>query len=141
MASLVKYVIEKLGKENFHFFSMHCLARTKFLSLFEKINSFLLQIVTKGQLISGRNFGGIKSLKNPTKFLTDFCPIKLGQKSVKNLVCFLGDLKTPKIHSKINWPLALTIECKFCLIKVVFEWVYNWISSQYKVYTIKGLFG
>ena len=27
------------------------------------------------------------------------------QKSVKNLVGFLGDLKTPKIHSEINWPL------------------------------------
>ena len=46
-----------------------------------------------------------KSPKKPTKFLTDFCPMKLGQKSVKNLVGFLGDLKTPKIHSEINWPL------------------------------------
>ena len=34
-----------------------------------------------------------------------FCPMNLGQKSVKNLVGFLGDLKTPKIHSEINWPL------------------------------------
>ena len=33
--------------------------------------------------------------------------MKLGQKSVKNLVGFLGDLKTPKFHSEINWPLAL----------------------------------
>ena len=33
--------------------------------------------------------------------------MKLGQKSVKNLVGFLGDLKTPKIHSEINWPLLI----------------------------------
>ena len=31
-------------------------------------------ILTKGQLISERNFGVFKSPKNPTKFLTDFCP-------------------------------------------------------------------
>ena len=31
--------------------------------------------------------------------------MKLGQKSVKNLVGFLEDLKTPKFHSEINWPL------------------------------------
>ena len=30
----------------------------------------------------------------------------LGQKSVKNLFGFLGDLKTPKLHSEINWPLV-----------------------------------
>ena len=34
--------------------------------------------------------------------------MKLGQKSVKNLVGFLGDLKTPKFHSEINWPLVDT---------------------------------
>ena len=33
-------------------------------------------------------------------------PMKLGQKSVKYLVGFLGALKTPKFHSEINWPLA-----------------------------------
>jgi hypothetical protein len=33
--------------------------------------------------------------------ISDFCPMKLGQKSVG----FLGDLKTPKIHSEINRPL------------------------------------
>ena len=32
-------------------------------------------------------------------------PMKLGQKSGKNLVSFLVDLKTPKIHSDINLPL------------------------------------
>ena len=31
--------------------------------------------------------------------------MKLGQKSVKNLVGLLRDLKTPKFHSEINWPL------------------------------------
>ena len=36
----------------------------------------------------------------------DFCPMKVGQKSVKSLVGFLGDLKIPKIHSEINWPLT-----------------------------------
>ena len=29
----------------------------------------------------------------------------IGQKSVKNLIDFLGDFKTPKFHSEINWPL------------------------------------
>ena len=32
--------------------------------------------------------------------------MKLGQKSVKILVGFLGDLKTPQFHSEINWALA-----------------------------------
>ena len=62
----------------------------------------------KGQLISEWNFGIFKSPKKPTKFLTDFCPSFIWQKSVWNLVGFLGDLKTPKFHSEINWPLSLT---------------------------------
>ena len=33
--------------------------------------------------------------------------MKLGQKSVKNLVAFLGDLKTQNFHSEIIWPLKL----------------------------------
>ena len=33
--------------------------------------------------------------------------MKLGKKSVKNLVVFLGDLKKTKIHSEINWPLGM----------------------------------
>ena len=39
--------------------------------------------------------------------------MKLEQKSFKNLVDFLGDLKTPKIHSEINWPLkpCATVVC------------------------------
>ena len=32
-------------------------------------------------------------------------PIKLGLKSIKNLVGFWGDLKTPKFYSEINLPL------------------------------------
>ena len=52
----------------------------------------------KGQLISERNFSVFKSPKNPTKFLTDFCPMRL--------VGFWGDLKTPKFRSEINWPLS-----------------------------------
>ena len=58
---------------------------------------------TKGQLISEWSFGVFKSPKKPTKFLTDFCPMKLGHKSVKKLVYFLGDLKAQKFHSEINW--------------------------------------
>ena len=32
--------------------------------------------------------------------------MKLEQKFVKNLVGFLGDLRTPKFHSEIKWPLG-----------------------------------
>ena len=35
--------------------------------------------------------------------------MKPGQKSVKRLVGFLGDLKTLKNHSEINWPLVITV--------------------------------
>ena len=59
---------------------------------------------TKGQLISEWSFGVFKSPKKPTKFLSDFCPMKLGHKSVKKLVDFLGDLKAQKFHSEIKWP-------------------------------------
>ena len=34
---------------------------------------------------------------------------RLGQKSVIRKVNFLGDLKTPKFHSEINWPLSLWV--------------------------------
>ena len=49
-----------------------------------------------------RVFKSVQSPKKQTNFLTDFCPMKLGQKSVKNLVGSLGDLKTPKLHSENN---------------------------------------
>ena len=39
--------------------------------------------------------------KNQPIFLTDFCPMKLGQ------LGFLGDLKTSKFYSEINWPLTI----------------------------------
>ena len=39
----------------------------------------------------------------------DFCSSFTGQKSVKNLVGFLGDLKTLKFYSEINWPLRVTL--------------------------------
>ena len=54
---------------------------------------------TKGQLISEWIFSIFKSPKKPTKFLTDFCPGFIGQKSV-------WDLKTPNFHSESNWHLA-----------------------------------
>ena len=57
---------------------------------------------TKGQLISEKDSGVFKSPKKPTNSSTDFCPMKLGRKYVKNLIGFLGDLKTPNIHSEIN---------------------------------------
>ena len=72
------------------------------------INSvhFLIQLHhTKGQLISEWNFGVFKSPQKPTKYLPDFCPSFIGQKSGKYLVGFLGDLKAPKIRFEINWPL------------------------------------
>ena len=36
--------------------------------------------------------------------------MKVGQKSVKSLVGFLGDLKTPKFQSEINWPLIKDVD-------------------------------
>ena len=51
----------------------------------------------KGQLIS---------VSSNLPKSTDFCAMKLGQKSVKNLVSFLGDSKTPKFHSEITWTLV-----------------------------------
>ena len=51
---------------------------------------------TKGQLISEWNFGLFKA----NQILDSF----IGQKFVKHLVACVGDLKTPKFHSEINWP-------------------------------------
>jgi hypothetical protein len=44
--------------------------------------------------------------------------MKLGQKSVKNLVGFLGDLKTPKFHSETNGPLAQQLKLRTLKRKV-----------------------
>ena len=35
--------------------------------------------------------------------------MKLRHKSVKNLVDFFGDMKSPKIHSEVNWSLGGSI--------------------------------
>ena len=52
--------------------------------------------------------------------------MKLGQKSVKNLVGFLGDLKTPKI----NWPLAGNSERAggifFLFYKLIFIYLFKY---------------
>ena len=42
---------------------------------------------------------------NKKNYVEDKKRLKLGQKSAKYLVGILGDLKTPKIHSEIDWPL------------------------------------
>ena len=71
----------------------------------------LFFISIKGQLFSEWNFGVFN--------------MKLGQKSVKNLVDFLGDLKTPKFHSEINWPLVMSkkrvISSDFCSLLRISE--------------------
>ena len=42
------------------------------------------------------------------QILDRFLPYEmLGEKYVKHLVGFLGDLKTPKFHSEVNWPLII----------------------------------
>ena len=55
-------------------------------------------------------FWCLQSSQKVNQILDRFLPyeaiMKLGQKSVKNLVGFLGALETPKFHSEINWPLA-----------------------------------
>ena len=42
---------------------------------------------------------------NKKNYVEDKKRLKLGQKSAKTLVGILGDLKTPKIHSEIDWHL------------------------------------
>ena len=59
---------------------------------------------SKGQLITEWYFGAFKSPKKQTKFQTYFCPMKLGAEICQILVGFLGDFKTPKSYSEINWP-------------------------------------
>ena len=87
-----------------HFLIMHSYSEDKTLLLNVLLDKFFDThfALLKGQLISELNFSVFKSPKKPTKFYQDFCPMKLGQKSVKNLVGFLGDLKTPNFHSEIN---------------------------------------
>ena len=88
-------------------------------------------IFAKGQLISEWIFGVSKSPKNPTKFLTDFFPMKVGQESVKNLVGFLGYLKTPKIQSQIKWPVGQDI-MKMMRIEVSFLYKFIYFPRFFK---------
>ena len=63
---------------------------------------------TVGCLLVGKGYFGLET-RTIIKILTHPCYViatmKLGQKSVKKLVGFFGDLKTPKFHSEINRPL------------------------------------
>ena len=61
------------------------------------------------------------------KILTDFCPSFIGQKSIKNFVGFLGDLKTPKVHSEINWPLVVTAEA---ILKISFKLLRIFVNQR-----------
>ena len=58
-------------------------------------------LVIEGQVISKWNFGIFKSPKKPTKPTRAENFLKFGW--------FLGDLKTPKFHSEIKWPLKVTL--------------------------------
>ena len=59
---------------------------------------------TKGQLISKGLFCVFNSSKKRTKII---CPSRLGQKfKFSSSFFFLEELKTPKRHFEINWPLA-----------------------------------
>ena len=69
--------------------------------------------VYKGQIISEWNFGVFKSPKKPTKDLTDFCPMNLGQKSATNL--------TPKFHSEIIWPLVKGYKYKILAMDIQYH--------------------
>ena len=74
----------------------------------------IAKTISKGQLISEYPFDVLNFQKNQRKNLTSLTNLKsgeinkmkLGQKSVKNLVGFKGNLKTPKFYSEINWPLV-----------------------------------
>ena len=71
--------------------------------------------------------------KSQPNFKTDFSPMKLGQKSVKHLVGFWGDLKTQKIHSKINWALIQGASFLWsALVKKIKYWLNVNPSRYYK---------
>ena len=80
---------------------------TSIYKVWFKCNSTL----NKGQLISEWNFGEFKSSKKWTLILKDHRAEILQKK-----VCFLGDLKTPKFSSEINWPLVNTTHSTFELL-------------------------
>ena len=60
---------------------------------------------TKGQLISKCLFGIFNS---PKKCMNEFGFTTMDTSSRIVFVRFLGELKTPKRHFEINWPLGLT---------------------------------
>ena len=103
-----RVALENINCNNCQLASVHsaCTRLDLFWNETEIFRTDFYKTFLKGQLISEWNFGFFKSPKKPTKYLPDYCLMKLGQKSVKNLVAFLGDLKTPKIHSEIKWTLT-----------------------------------
>ena len=75
--------------------------------------------------------------------MTDFCHRFIGQKSVKKFVGFLGDLKTTKFHSQINWPLTpssdkrrgfvLHVRDSTCLHDIFYKrsWRLSWVAGKW----------
>ena len=59
--------------------------------------------------------------------------LKLGKKSVKNLVDFLGDLKTPKFHSEINWPLSVSQSMNLTRSHGDFYFLHTYLYNNSKV--------
>ena len=67
--------------------------------------------------------------------------MKLRQKSVKNLLGFLGDLKTPKFHSEINRPLGQTwnyIDLFVCLVWQTTFTCYNITKNLFVQFLLKN---
>ena len=105
----------------------------------------------KGQLISEWFFGVFKSSKKWTFSLTDFSlASKMGQiKKITDIlsssraeICqkkvhFLEDLKTPKFHSEINWPLdKVTQSLKYLHnIKLYGRYVSTNVKNIFEVFT------
>ena len=72
------------------------------LQNFKQLTSFIDVTFPKGQLISKGLFSVFNSSKKWTK---KFCPNILGQKLKFSSSFFLEELKTPKRHFEISWPL------------------------------------
>ena len=46
-------------------------------------------------------------------------------------VCFLGELKTPKRHFEINWPLGCTLVCSWIICQLInLEWSIEAVRSM-----------
>ena len=63
-----------------------------------------MHVIPKGQLISKCLFCIFNSPKKRTKKF-DYITMEYGTSSRIVFLCFLGELKTPKRHFEINWPL------------------------------------